>query len=911
MTGKSDDGKGTTVGDGDSAIIEAHKGTDLWVDLKSGSDANDGHSVDEALRTIQRAADLAQPGTIVHILPGVYRETVRPSTSGSEYEPILYAAESGPGTVTVRGSEPASALVWVQLVENSIGLPSGVDPSDVYYTDLSSWELDSPPRFVVELDDAGEIVSRLSPSREPDWRVETEWKVHEFWWSADGGWAVAGCYPPTDADAHCDLPWRSYTQLTDTSDDSDPVGIEPGNLTSLGNIEGATLVALDAQHAHYSYRATVTSHDVSAGRVTVDEQCENDGTPGLGWGSKYYIENHPALMDRPGEWWYDVGTGLLYLWSPTGENPATLALEISRWDNGFDLTDRSYITLNGLTVELFNSDAYKIENRDPWSKAHGNVVRNVTFRYASYGVVLYQYVSGEAPSAYAVDGFLLEDSDIGFMDTAGIESTFWWPEAPAPELFHHAGVRNTVIRNNTLHHLGYNSSTRSAVGIRVFFPDRLRFEGNHVHHVAQNGVHFHLSLIDSSNVYGLNPEEIYLGEILLKDNLIERTCQLASDCGDLKLGGSQRPYTHVFRDVLIVGNVFRDTFGWSDVSARRLGALGDGNGLYVDYASGIHAYRNISYNHTGAGFKLSCLWRDGDIIYYNNIAANNYSEGFEFTGGGSSCDDHNGSVNTQLVNNILINNDAHGIDFSSAYDDSRFGNLTIDHNLYYNNGWNEKAAWNPADIQLFQGSRPTQYFHSLSEIRDGTSWEDRGVEGDPGFVDYSLADHDRYGGSWPDFHITANTSVLDRGTVELPRSLRSLLVRFGVVDVAFGSAYDIGRYEAPGVLGRPTAARIQPGGSTAFMLSSFPRDFPESLTLSADGVPPDLTLKLESALLGPGEVVSLMVTDTHEAGATLLPGLWYSVRLAATYGQLVQHTNLQVLVGGSGLWLPLVLRGML
>jgi hypothetical protein len=903
----SDSETSAVPNDSDNTTIVAREGADLWVDASEGRDAHTGRSAGEAIRTIQQAADLAQPGTTIHILPGVYRESVRPNTSGLEDEPIRYVAENGPGTVTVRGSEPTSSLVWMRLEENTIGLPPGVDPTDIYYTDLSPWELDSPPRFIVELDGAGEIVSRLWPAREPDWQVETEWKVHEFWWSATGGSAIAGCDPSTDPDPHCDLQWRSYTQLTDTSHDEDPTGIEPGDLTSLGNLTGATLVVLDAHHAHYAYHATIASHSVDAGRVIVDEECDNDGKPGLGWGSKYYVENHPALIDRPGEWWFDVSTGLLYLWSPTGENPAQLPLEISRWADGFDLTDRSYVVVDGLTIELFNKDAYKIENKNPWSKAHGNVMRNVTLRYANYGVVLYQWVSGEAPSSYAVDGFILEDSDVGNMDTAGFESSFWWPDAPAPDQFSHAGVRNTVIRNNKLHDLGYNAETRSAVGIRVFFPDRLRFEGNHVHHVAQNGVHLHLSLIDSPKVYDLDPEEIYLGEILFKDNLFERACQLASDCGALKFGGSSRPYTHVFRDVLITGNVFRDTFGWSYVSDKRgLNAIGDGNGLYVDYASGIHAYRNIAYNNTGAGFKLSCLWRDGDIVYYNNIAANNFSQGFKFTHSDNSCDDHEGSVNTQLVNNILVNNDAHGIHFVSAYDDDRFGNLIIDHNLYYNNGWNENAAWDPADVQLFQGSHPTQYFHTLSEIRDGTPWEDHGWEGDPAFVDYDPADHDRYDGSWPDFHITTtSTNALDRGTAGLPASLVRLLAAFGVYDAQFGSAFDMGRYEAPGVRASPVIQAIEPGDTTQFILSIHPESFPLPLDLSVACPDPDLVCEPDSALLGPGMSIPLIVTDHHDPAVPLSPGLVHIIGLSAIYGDSVQTTNVKLLVGGEQLYLPL------
>ncbi len=37
-----------------------------------------------------RAADQAGPGTTVHILPGVYRETVTPALNGSVAQPVLY-----------------------------------------------------------------------------------------------------------------------------------------------------------------------------------------------------------------------------------------------------------------------------------------------------------------------------------------------------------------------------------------------------------------------------------------------------------------------------------------------------------------------------------------------------------------------------------------------------------------------------------------------------------------------------------------------------------------------------------------------------------------------------------------------------------------------------------------------------
>jgi len=877
---------------------------DLWVDGVEGSDKNTGQTAQEAFRSIQQAADQAVEGTTVHILPGIYRESIVPASSGSLNLPITFIAENGPGTVILRGSEPSASLTWNRLSENNIGLPPDVNPANIYYTDLSSWGLQQSPRFIVFVDENESIISRLMPAREPDWQVMTEWKVAEFWWFANGGSAVAGCDPITNPEHQCDKPWRSFTQLTDNKDDIDPVGIEPGNLTTLGDLTGATLVAMDTRHASYTYRTTIIQHDIVAGRVTVDEKCDDDGNPGLGWGSKYYVENHPALLDHPGEWWFNANTGKLYLWSPTGENPSQLNLEISRLNNGFDMTNRSYISLDGLWINLFNDYAYQIQNEERMYKAHGNQIRNSTLQYAEDGIVLFQHIQG-TQEQYAIDGFLLENSEISYMDSTGFDSSFYWPQAPSPVQFSYAGVRNITLRNNEFHHLGFNSEERSAVGLRIFFPDKIRFEDNYIHHVAQNGAHFHLSLIDSDKVYDFTPQEIKLGEILIKDNIFEKTCQAASDCGGLKFGGGGRPYTHVFRDVLITGNILRNIFGWSYVSIQRQqNTLGDGNGFYLDNASGVHVYRNIAYNNTGAGFKLYCLWHDGDAVFINNISANNYVYGFKFTGQ-TSCDDHNGSVNTQLLNNIMINNGAYGFQFISAYQ-NKYGNLVIDHNQYFQNGWDDQFFGQPVDIQLFRASLPVAHLSGLDEIQAATPWEVHGIEGDPDFFTYDISNHDHYTYNWPDFHLTVDSiNAIDWGTTILPASLTALLDAFGVVDYQLGTAYDVGRYEAGFlILIAPTAQAMDPSGTVSYTLRLFPSDTPYVVTLSSESPSHNLVLSLSPTVITNSQVATLKVTDTHSR--PLMPGTWYILPITGTGGGFTYTANLGLLVGGAHIYLSAI-----
>ena len=78
----------------------------------SGDDANAG-SREAPLRTIQRAADLAQPGDVITVHEGIYREWVKPPRGGeSDRRRIVYQAAPGE-RVEIKGSEVVRD--WVRL----------------------------------------------------------------------------------------------------------------------------------------------------------------------------------------------------------------------------------------------------------------------------------------------------------------------------------------------------------------------------------------------------------------------------------------------------------------------------------------------------------------------------------------------------------------------------------------------------------------------------------------------------------------------------------------------------------------------------------------------------------------------------------------------------------------------------
>lgn len=778
----------------DEAFFHIPRISDLWVDGSMGSDSANGLTPGTALATISRASDLAGAGTVVHILPGIYRESIVPAQGGLVAEPVVYKAEEGPGTVTVRGSEASSALTWARLQENTIGLPPSVAPSKIWWTDLSSWNLDAPPVFVARLNEAGNLAERLPAAREPEWSTPDRQRRSSQWWIANGGSSVASCIP-SPADPECDSPSRSFRQLTDNTNDTEIAGIESGNLTTLGSLQGATIFVRDAVFGHRLYRRTIVSHDVPSGRVTVNEDCieANGSSPGLGWGSRYFVEQHPVLLDSPGEWWFDPSTDRLYLWPPSTGNPGGQRIEISLRETGFDFQDRSHIIVQDLDFEYFNGDVIQDQNWN-WLKSVGNRVTGCRLRHSDRGFLISQAVEAGSHTDKRTEGFEIVGNEIADMDHEAIRVTHLWDNASRPDSWVRSGTFDTVIRGNTIHEIGFRprDTGDNRAAILAISADRLVIEDNTLSDLGHDGIQLNRSVVQSPDTWGFSRSEIKTGEILVRGNVVERSCQLMSDCGGLRILASA-PDKHVFRDFLVTGNSFRDMLAWSWVSQERghwstaqmPGAAG--MGIYLDHGTGVHLYRNILYNNSFAGVHLAAEWRDGTIHIYNNVAANN-AFGIHF--GGLFADTHD-DVDTRVHGNIFINNAAYGLGLSTL--DSDFINTLIDNNLYFANGW--KGHVTKPGLMRIARDGPNEYLQTLPEVRAATDFEDSGQVADPQFVRYDLGDHSLFDGSRPDFRLLLGSPAVDAGTSSLSASLNDLLTLFSVDDVRIGGFWDQGRFE--------------------------------------------------------------------------------------------------------------------
>ncbi len=270
--------------------------------------------------------------------------------------------------------------------------------------------------------------------------------------------------------------------------------------------------------------------------------------------------------------------------------------------------------------------------------------------------------------------------------------------------------------------------------------------------------------------------------------------------------------------------------------------------------------------------------------------------------------DTHGSVNTQIINNILINNEGFGLYL--IYAPGRTDNMTIDHNLYFKNGWRSwenGGVWHAGVMGIQEGDSWTAY-QTLAEAKAHTPWEVNGEEGNPQLILYNPADHDLYDSSWPDFHLTsASTYAIDKGTITIPDSLSALLDEFSVMDYRVGSAYDIGRFEIGNfLLASPVYQAIEPGSTCYYKIKLFPSDLTYDVSLSIENPSPYLQIELSPSVISGAQVATLKVVDSHPI--PMMPGESIILTITGVGNGSTLSANMNLLVGGSRVYLPITRR---
>jgi hypothetical protein len=255
-------------------------------DLYVAQGAADGDGTRERpFSSVQRAADVAEPGDVVHVAAGVYRETVRPAHDGTAFVADGCAVVSGADAPKLAWKRHAGSIVVAEM-----------------------------PANVTQLFAGGRMMN------------EARWPNAEMDRLVDAPRATAGSGTTTSAIVDTGLPAVDLTGAI--------VHVLPG--------AGWVSFTRRVERSDPATHTLVLDRPVEPKVGTADVLFLRPGNP-------YFVFGHLALLDAPGEWFYDSAAKRLYFWPPVGVDPSR-DVEIKTRDLAFDVAGRKNVRLSGFHV---------------------------------------------------------------------------------------------------------------------------------------------------------------------------------------------------------------------------------------------------------------------------------------------------------------------------------------------------------------------------------------------------------------------------------------------------------------------------------------------------------------------------------------------------------------------------------
>ena len=339
-------------------VGDSHAG--IFYVATNGADNNPG-SLAKPFKTIQQAANFAQPGDAILIRAGIYRETVAPRRSGSASANITFATYQCEN-VTVSGAN---------LVEPQLWNPS----SKATYQASVNCRLEDGNQVFID----GQMINE---ARFPNTSLDVSHPVKLF--------AEAGSYTTDGTQAIGTITNAALVQ---------PAGYWVG--ARLNIVLGKVWVA-----------ETVRVTASGLGWLSFSFQKGDDYLPQAG--NPFFLTGKQAELDAPGEWFYDEAQRQLYLWTPVGDNPANHTVEFKARQFAFDLRGKSHIAVRGLN--LFSASIITDE------QSRSNVLDRLTASYVSHFSKLTRWKTGLTDSGIILNGQgnVLQNSIIAFSAGNGV-----------------------------------------------------------------------------------------------------------------------------------------------------------------------------------------------------------------------------------------------------------------------------------------------------------------------------------------------------------------------------------------------------------------------------------------------------------------------------------------------------------
>lgn len=274
----------------------------------SGCDHTGSGTTGAPWKTLDYAVKQLHPGDTLYLRGGIYRETLKPTCSGTAEHPITLTSYPGE-TPVITTLEPVSGQ-W-ERIEN---FPSfTLEP-----------EGKNPPVYTVACPMALGVENQVFENG--DALCEARWPHNTGRSLLDPAFAtIEGTDGHSVVDSH----------IPGTAED-----IKNSYLWCIG---GAAWVA---------WNNKIVDFDEEKREIIVPAEDKN---PGYGHfysprvGNSYVLMGKKELLGAPGEWWYEEKEGLLYVWSRDGKAPSDHQMEYKSRMLTADFSGISYYHISGIT----------------------------------------------------------------------------------------------------------------------------------------------------------------------------------------------------------------------------------------------------------------------------------------------------------------------------------------------------------------------------------------------------------------------------------------------------------------------------------------------------------------------------------------------------------------------------------
>ncbi len=314
-------------------------------------------------------------------------------------------------------------------------------------------------------------------------------------------------------------------------------------------------------------------------------------TPKVGWG--FFINNHIAALDAPGEWYYDSSDNTLYFWTPNGDSPDNYTIEASVTDYGFKINGASNITIDGFILK--HQVLSSIEAQD--ASSDYITIKNNEIYYPD------QIAIRMGASMWASGGIEHVTINNNVIEGANRNGLFF-------------SADYSTITNNVIKHIGDDYTKLSAYGV-----------GNYEHASIAVDVHGRENLIRENRVDSIGYIGIHFADApktIVEYNYVTNYCKSADD------GGGIYCYQMYYDNADVKGSIIRYNIVTDGIGAPEATDNPDYiavEGIYLDNRSQEVTVLSNTVSNGGSRGYFTNNGRDHKFlnnISYNNILAQIY-----------------------------------------------------------------------------------------------------------------------------------------------------------------------------------------------------------------------------------------------------------------------------------------------